>query len=178
MGHKVEDVSRGHLVRRLLDDGEERPQVMRHRPQRVRPRPPSNEGKIRIDQRIPKREPLLTSRGRRSNKTRGEHHHNTLALPCERHADTTWIIRVLGDMWHLARPPCAASTPVATASSPANAREVRPSVPCIVGPVSRARHRYLLCSLLTAMAAMGTACGSTGSLQTPSITASVGSPGP
>lgn len=55
---------------------------------------------MRIDERITERVAVLAGRCRRANETRGEGHAGTLAPPDERHADTRWIIRVLGVLGH------------------------------------------------------------------------------
>jgi hypothetical protein len=55
VGDEVEDVGGGDLNRLLVDDGEERLQIVGDRPHRVRPRPPGHERQVRVDDRIAQR---------------------------------------------------------------------------------------------------------------------------
>jgi hypothetical protein len=62
MRQEVEHIHREHLDGVLADHHEERLQIERHRPQRVRPSATRHELEIAINQRITQREPGLTSR--------------------------------------------------------------------------------------------------------------------
>lgn len=83
MREEREHVRCGHLDRVPIHDGEERLQVMRDRPQRVRTGTPSDERQVRIDQRITQLETGLTTGVRRTDKTRREAHRNMLPAPNE-----------------------------------------------------------------------------------------------
>ena len=97
VGHEVEDVRRGHVNGVLVDDREERLQIMRDRSQRVRPGPARHESQIGIGQRISQGEPDLPAARRGSDETWELGHADMLQPTSERHGDTRWIIRVLGD---------------------------------------------------------------------------------
>jgi hypothetical protein len=60
MGQEIEHVDSGDLDRVLADNGEERLQVERHRPQSVRPRPARHELQIPVHQPVAQRIAGLT----------------------------------------------------------------------------------------------------------------------
>jgi len=62
MREELEHVRRSLFYRVLADHREERLQIERNRPHRVRPRPPSHELQIAIHQRITKAIPLHARR--------------------------------------------------------------------------------------------------------------------
>jgi len=66
VGDEVEEVRCDDIDGVLVDDREERLQVMPDRPQRVRPRPASNERQIGIDELVAERVAGLPARGRGS----------------------------------------------------------------------------------------------------------------
>ena len=87
VGDEGEHVRRHHLDGILVDDGEQHLQVMGHRPQRVRPGPPSHERQVRVDKRITQRIAGLPTRGRSSDQARELVHPRMLPAPCRRHGD-------------------------------------------------------------------------------------------
>jgi hypothetical protein len=101
VSNEVEDVRRSDVDRILVDDREERLQIMGDGPQRVRSAPASNERQVGIDERLTQREAGLPTRGRSSDQTRELVHPHMLQPSLEGPEDAPRIIRVLGDMGHL-----------------------------------------------------------------------------
>ena len=98
MSQELEHIRRRHLDRILADHREERLQIERHRPQRVRPRPTRDELQITIHQRITQLETGITTSSQRTNQTRRKAHPPRLPAHPDRVADVRKITRVLGDL--------------------------------------------------------------------------------
>jgi hypothetical protein len=81
MSEEVEHIHRSDLARILRDHREEHLQIERHRPQRVRPRPASDELQIPVNERITKPIPHLTRGSRRAHQEGETSHDRTLAAP-------------------------------------------------------------------------------------------------
>jgi hypothetical protein len=86
-GDEVEDVRGDDLDRVLVDDREERLQIMGDRPQRVRPRPTGHERQVRINQRVTQREASLPASTRGSDQARERVHPHMLPTASEMHGD-------------------------------------------------------------------------------------------
>jgi integrase len=95
---EVEHVHRTHLEWVLRHHAEERLQIERRRPHRVRSGPSGHERQIAIHQRVAQLIADLAGRIGDTNQARRPRHPRTLAAPGEMHADTRWITRVLGDL--------------------------------------------------------------------------------
>jgi hypothetical protein len=96
MGQEVEHVRRGDRRRLLVDDLEERLQVMGDGAQRVRPGAAGHELQIGVDQRVTQRLPGVATRRRRSNEAGEVAHRGMVTVAGGSHADATRITRVLG----------------------------------------------------------------------------------
>jgi hypothetical protein len=79
ISQKLDYVSRCHRHRLLRHDREERLQIERHRPQRVRPSPPSHKLQIPIHQRITEPIPRLSRHSCQAHQIRKTRHDRTLA---------------------------------------------------------------------------------------------------
>jgi hypothetical protein len=100
MSEELEHVDRRHLYRRLVDDREERLQIMGDRPQRVRPAPPTNELEIATHERITQHITGLARSRHRPNKDRKGAHLTTIPGALEHVADAVRFTRVLGGRGH------------------------------------------------------------------------------
>ena len=100
MSEELEHVDRRDIHRCLVDHREERLQVVRDRPQRVRPAPPANELEIPIHDRITQHVTGLARGRHRPNEDRKGAHPATLPAALERIADAVRITRVLGVQGH------------------------------------------------------------------------------
>lgn len=102
VGEEVEPVSGDDLDGFLVDDQEERLQVERHRPKRVRPGSTGHELQVAVDEWMAKREARRSPVGV-EDRTRGGIkviRAPTIAATGGRQWDTTWITRVCADRGH------------------------------------------------------------------------------
>ena len=95
---ELEHVSRRDISRVLPDNGEERLQIERNRPKRVRPSPARNELQIPIDQRMTEPIPHPAQHTRRAHQQRETSHDRTLAAPEPTARYDTNLTGVLGDL--------------------------------------------------------------------------------
>ena len=118
---ELEHIGRGDVDGILVDDREERLQIMDDRSQRVRTRPARDKRKVGVHQRIAQRVAGLPTGRRGSDQARELVHPGLLQPASERHGDATWIIRVLGGRGRFAWPVAAGwirSSPACTWHSP------------------------------------------------------------
>src|SRR6266496_2210949 len=92
-GHQAINRTSRHYADALR---EERLQVKRHRPQRVRPRPARHELQITVHQPVAQRIPDLTGPRHGADKTREAAHRSTLPPPGRIHPYASDITHVLG----------------------------------------------------------------------------------
>jgi hypothetical protein len=94
---ELEHVRRSYGERFVGHDHEERLQIKRNRPKRVRPSPPSDELQIPVDQRMTEPIPHPARHRHQAHQQRETSHDRTLAGPRSPARYDTNITRVLGD---------------------------------------------------------------------------------